>query len=127
MESKLESNIRHLYLYCKGHYVIEDRDKDLKKIISVITGVLPEHIEPYSILYWLTTEVYKQITNYDRFFGFISSFLPDNYYRHNGDNYDIMVEKCISVLALTSVDDIDIELGEPDRKVLPLMIEQRGF
>jgi len=126
---KLEpmGNVRHLYLYAKGHYVREEIISDLRVIVGQITMIYPEHVDIDDILYWLTKEVYKYINNYDDFFSFISAHFPENRYLYDSpgedNSYFIMIKKCLSILSLTSVDDIGYDIGVGDRKILPLISE----
>ena len=117
------NDVRHLYLYAKGHYQRTDITKDLKVIVGKLTMMYPEHVDIGNILFWLTKEVYKYITDYDDFFNFISAYFPENKYLYediNQDSYYILIRKCLSILSLTSVDEIGYDIGVADREILPL-------
>jgi len=125
-DDRKQHDIRHLYLYAKGHYVRTNIVEDLKIIVGRITWVYPEHTDKGDILYWLTKEAYKHMKNgHDGFFDFISIFFPENqfYVNEGDDSIDMIIKKCLSILSLTKVCDIDIVLGEADRNILPLIKE----
>lgn len=105
---------RHLYLYAKGHYKETDMIDDLKKIVSKIAILYPEHVLEKDIKYWLLKEVYKYIKTEDDFTNFV-----------NGDTFmpiykDDIIAKSLSILRFKKITDIDMELGKTDPKILPL-------
>ena len=107
------SDVRHLYLYAKGHYKRRFKIDDLKIIVGVISWVYPEFITEEDIQIWLLKEVYKYLHTEDDFIRFLS----DDTVLYKRD----LIDKCLSVLKFKKVSDIDLEiLGEPDPNILPL-------
>jgi len=108
---KNTNDIRHLYLYAKGHYERSNKIDDLKIIVGVISWVYPEFIIEKDIHIWLLKEVYKYLCTEDDFI----SFLNDDMF-----NKKDLIDRCLSVLKFQRISDIDIELGKPDPNILPL-------
>jgi len=111
MEDKNTNDIRHLYLYAKGHYERSNKIDDLKIIVGVISWVYPEFIIEKDISIWLLKEVYKYLCTEDDFI----RFLNDDMF-----NKKDLIDRCLSVLKFQRISDIDIELGKPDPNILPL-------
>jgi len=105
------NNIRHLYLYAKGHYDISDKIDDLKIIVGVISWVYPEFVTKEDIQIWLLKEVYNYLHTEDDFIRFLSDNML---YKRD------LIDKCLSVLRFKDISDIDMELGKPDPNILPL-------
>lgn len=128
-EETILNDKRHLYLYAKGHYKTTDTINDLKKIIAKITMIHPEHISIKDIKYWLLSEAYKYINTHHSFIDFLDSncFTMHVYTNENkniSNNFArefnlYLIYKSLSILRLSKIKDIDIELGVIDEEILP--------
>jgi hypothetical protein len=107
---------RHVYLYCKNHYRINDYVTDLKKIYGKRNAVDPEHIRDGDLIEMLLKLVYYHMHTQRQFVDFTMSILevPTN------DAYRAMIKACVVQLTFTNVQDIPFYLGEPDETVLPV-------
>jgi hypothetical protein len=118
----------HVYLYAKNWYKSSsDIFDDLKKIYSIRNGIEKQYMSKRCVLENLLHLVTKFVIANERMFQeFISDIDPKNVWRVNyapKDEYDFeyaVAHKCLSVLALTKVEDIEGGLDEPDPKILPL-------
>jgi len=123
---------RHFYLYAKNHYKKTDTLEDLKKILGVWCGVDPEHITKTDIVRKLLSIAHPHLKSESKFLDFIKYLEPDYlwafpmYIKEAGSEYDFqraVIHGCLSILALTRVDEIDGSLGEADSNILPFSRE----
>ncbi len=131
---KKDSEVRHIYLYAKYHYeVSENKWRDLKKALVPLIGDHALSVRNGDVLYWLCKEVYKYINNSDMFERFISSILPDHikclFYPEEKEKTtdELILNACLVKLRCLHVDEININLGRPDSKVLPLNKNSEEF
>ena len=134
----MKNSDSHIYLYAKNHYKITDTIEDLKKIIAERCGFNAEDVRIGDIQSILTNIAFKAILkshNPEHFLeDFIISIDPNNMRRvitgQKKEDYDFslaVIEKSLSVLALTRVRDgekVLIELDEPNVNILPLKREE---
>jgi hypothetical protein len=129
----MKNHDSHVYLYAKNWYKCnEDIFVDLKKIYAIRNGMDVEYISNRNIVSCLLALVTPHIMRSSRMFmEFISDIDPKNVWRVNYEpkkEYDFeyaVAHKCLSVLALTKVEDIQDGLDEPDPKILPLRKKER--
>lgn len=124
------NNHRHFYLYAKGHYKTTETLTDLKVIQGHWSGVDPKYLMKRDVAHLMITIAYPHATKTEFAFREFMKYLDPNYMwafpasvKEVRENYDYMtavIHSCISVLQLTTVDEIDSDLGDPDPQILPI-------
>jgi hypothetical protein len=109
---------RHLFLYAKGWYEKTDTLTDLKKIVGKIALLDPEYVTERDILHFLfvCTEPYLSKDFQNRAVQFMTD-VSTGY--HLGLKMT-PIEIALGVLSMTSCEELEDELGDPDPKILPL-------
>jgi len=126
---------RHIYLYAKGHYKHTDTIKDLQQIFSARNGIDSEYIRTKDMARVLLSIVYPHIESKHQFIEFILALHPNEFWKcwlespKQHDFFEAVIGKCMSILAMTTVFDIEsgktiMNLGEPDPTILPLKREE---
>lgn len=122
------NSYRHFYLYAKHWYKRTDIVEDLKILIQNRSGIDAIHLNTNDILENLIDLVWLSISRSGNPSHFFSEFvfdtaMPQEWWKFYGKEKDsqelITIKKCLSVMSLTNVSDIDGELGEPDFTILP--------
>ena len=124
MDEKMNS-YRHYYLYAKHHYRRSgDIIADLKRIHSEWCGLKAEDIDEWDIINVMTTEIYKHMNEYQ--FGKLISGLEPLHWDGRRDDRPFalrLLEKYLTILALTEVKKIEGALGKPDPSILPTVTQ----
>jgi hypothetical protein len=119
-------------LYAKHWYKRTDVIEDLKLLIKDRSGIDPKYLNARDImenlinLVWLSISKSGNPSHFFRDFVFDTALPLEWYKQYYNDGTEeeetqelITIKKCLSVLAITNVSDIDGELGEPDYTILP--------
>jgi hypothetical protein len=115
---------RHIYLYAKNWYKRTDLIEDLKKLLSVRSGIPQEYISTENIVHVLSNITSNYIGTPDK----AERFIDDLHHRYTFNKYFIneessfeetLITTMLSILAFLEVKDIPFELGEPDYNILP--------
>ena len=115
----------HIYLYAKNWYKKTNVIEDLKILYGKRNGLEPEHISTNNILDCLFNLAAKHLKGPRDMSAFISDISPDNYWKISRfgdepwDYWKAVISKCLSVLSLIRVDEIENGLDEPDFTLLP--------
>jgi len=111
-------NKRHLFLYAKGWYEHTDTLTDLKKIVGKIALLDPEYVTERDVLHFLfvCTEPYLSKDFQNRTVQFMTD-VSTGY--HLGLEMT-PIEITLGVLSMTSREELEDELGDPDPNILPL-------
>jgi hypothetical protein len=126
----------HVYLYAKHHYERTNVIDDLKIIYGKRNGIDAEHMQVRDIISCLVgLTVPHMSVNKHSFIEFLSDLDPvfcwrvggnaprlNNEYIHTHDSYcETIIMKCLSILSLTRVDEIEGGLDEEaDPSLLPI-------
>lgn len=127
----------HIYLYAKGWYERTDPIEDLKVLYGKRSGIDAEYISISDICFCLITLVSKHaFKTKHQIHEFISDIAPDNVWRvwkfdTNGkggwfgegieyDYWKAVISKCLSILCMVEIKDIENGLDEPDYSLLPM-------
>lgn len=128
MENEKINSYSHIYLYAKHWYKRTDPIKDLKILISNRCGIDVNYINVRECVGQLVDLVWLAINksgNPQYFFcEFISDITFDQDFWKFGSTEEtkmdvVVINKCLSVLSLTRISDIDGKLAEPDSNILP--------
>ena len=121
---------RHFYLYAKNHYKKTDTLMDLKAIQGMWAGMDPECLMKRDVVHLLLGIARPHIIKSEMAFRDFVKYLDPNYLwsfpafvKENGEDYDYqmaLIHCCLSFLALARVDEIEGDLGEPDRQILEI-------
>lgn len=118
------NDLRHLYLYAKGHYQKQDRFGDLKKILSPFTGVSHIHLSDSEVMYWLCKEAYQYMDNLDGFLAFVGNIRPGGVReiicRDDRDIDMKIIDTCLGILKYRDINKIKFDIGQADSNILPL-------
>jgi hypothetical protein len=134
---------KHIYLYAKHHYVRNNIIEDLKIIYGKRNGIDPEHMQVRDIISCILNLTIKHIKiERNSFLEFLSDIDPafcwrigaetqriNNQHIHTHDSYcEAIIRKCLSILSLTRVDEIEGGLSEEaDASLLPVTEEAKNF
>lgn len=124
-----------VYLYAKGWYKKTDILSDLKRIYSLRNGIDPEYIQIPDIICCMTGLVFKHlssnaISGKHNFYEFVMELGPDcawktKRYYGEYDYYKQVISKYLSILSLTSIEDVpELEGFKPSEEVLPFKEEE---
>ena len=115
----------HFYLYAKGHYKKGDKIEDLKKIQSSFCGVDHRYLTEHDLMQILIPLAYKHISQNESLFYNLLSYIDPNSLinMYSKDNYNFqngLINGILSTLRWIHPKDIEGELAEADKNILPL-------
>jgi len=112
----------HIYLYAKNWYEINNPLEDLKILYSQRNGC---YISITDILSCLTDLALNYVKTTREMREFLDDISPENCWRVwrfedvKYDYWKAVISKCLSILSLTKVSEIENGLDEPDYTLLP--------
>lgn len=119
----------HIYLYAKNWYAKTNPIDDLKILYGKRNGLEPEHVSMNNILSCLFELTLKHLKEPWQLKEFITDISPDYFWKISRfgkepwDYWKAVISKCLSVLSLTKVSDIENGLDETDFTILPKRLD----
>jgi len=119
----------HVYLYAKHWYESSDPISDLKIIYGERNCIYADDVSINDICACLLALTQKHVQSERKFLEFMSDIAPENVWRvwkFNNEDYrkdytyaKALISKCLSVLSLAQIDEIENGLDDPDYNILP--------